>query len=237
MYRGDFLKTLLITILFVSTAYPAELCDDKSLRASNSHKHYIYPLAKESFQNLRSGKELEELEQDKNMQVELRLINFEHFKGGSRVKKDIELARTRLERVLNSTNFKTEVYNHRYAKKYQFKKNKSLNNQEVYQTIIDGADKYDRSIDNKIDMILCPYYSSKNVIGYTYSNRKEVWLNFKYYRDRYNDFQISDIVGNILHEWIHNAGFTHSFKRNNTRKYTIPYAVGYISRDIARALD
>ena len=232
-------KLLLLSILSISSIVHArELCDDKKNDKSLGHIHYIQPNLNYPASYLPSKKfDLVAHQENIKIDISLNLVGFDEFPGGFEVEQDLSTAKQRLEKILASKIFKDEVNNHRYSKKYQFKKNNGFSNKEIYQKIMDGADKYDPTIDNTIDMILCPYYSSKSVIGYTYSNRKEVWVNFKYYKDRFNNFQVSDMIGNILHEWIHNTGFSHSSRRNKTRKYTVPYGVGDIARDIAGSLD
>lgn len=233
------MKYILATILvFNLNAFGSELCNDKGRLDTNGHVHYIYPKLIDSQLKLPTEDiDLTRTKSNVNMKVKLELVNFDNFPGGMQVVQDLDLAKNRLQEILVSNTFMDKVYEHQYKKKLQFKWNNKKTNQQIYETILDGADKYNTNIDNEIDMILCPYYSSKKVIGYTYSNRKEVWVNFKYYRDKYNDFQVSDMVGNILHEWLHNANFSHSRRNNSTRKYTVPYGVGYIARDIARIMD
>jgi hypothetical protein len=216
----------------------AEVCVDKNSFTVDGDKHYVYPEAVfdqvKLITDKKSNKQVQYISNPTS--VKLDLVGFEKWKGGIQVAKDIEEARQRFERVLATVDFKNEILSHKYKNEFQYKKNNGKSNSDIYQIILDGADKYDRTVDREISMILCPYYSSKKVLGYTYRSRKEVWVNFKYYRDHYNKFNISSIVGNLLHEWIHNTGFGHASKSNNTRKHTVPYAIGYKARDIASQL-
>lgn len=227
-----------IVLMLSQSSFTAELCQDNKSEKSNGHIHYITEgQMKNDLIDYKNLVDLTPLQNQEQTRVKLDLVGFETFPGGIEVSKDIEKARLLLQRILNSTEFKDDVIFHKYRNKYGFKKNNDKSNAEIYQNIKEGSDKFDRTVDFEMDLILCPYYSSKNVIGYTYSSRKEVWVNFKYYRDKYNNFDIGYMIGNILHEWIHNVGFKHASKNNSTRKYTVPYGVGYIARDIARAID
>lgn len=230
------MKIIMTALAFISLNINAyELCNDKNVKDLGSIE-YIYPFEDQSsidYQPL----DLNLIDKVNPTSIKLKLVNFDRFKGGKKVARDLNSAKNILEDILASTAFKTRIYQHKYNGKYQFKKNRGKSNQEIYQIILDGADKYDTRIDNQLDVILCPWYKNKRTIGYTYSNRKEIWINFKYFRDRYNNFGVPDMVGNMIHEWLHNANFSHSSKNNRTRKKTVPYGVGYIARDIASRLD
>ena len=69
--------------------------------------------------------------------------------------------------------------------------------------------------------------SKRNVLGYTYSNTKTQWV-YNYF---FTNGGIEDIAGNMVHEWVHKMGFGHASKNNSTRKYTVPYAVGYFVKE------
>ncbi len=228
------LSLILVLYIFCNYVFAASLCSLNKSEIEGRDIHYILPEKEKKQENIHYEIDLTAVS---DMKVELNLIGFENEEGGNQVLSDLEIARVRLEQILSSRSFKLEVENHKYKNKLQFKKNDNKSNSDIYILIQDGADEFNSEVDNTVDMVLCPYYSSKNVIGKTYSNRKEVWVNLKYYRDRYNDFKISDMVGNILHEWIHNVGFGHASRYNRSRLYTVPYGVGYIARDIAKYLD
>ena len=57
-------------------------------------------------------------------------------------------------------------------------------------------------------------------------------MNTKYF-DRYTPYQVA---GNLTHEWLHKMGFTHDSAATSTRPYSVPYAVGYIVRQLAGEL-
>ena len=227
------MKSLMIVLTIFTLQLEAKLCSTQHM--SEEDRHDIYFDTNEEFEfttNIDVNDELENVPTSFSVQ----LVGFENWRGGEEVQLKVEKARGKLEKIISSKLFRTEIYNHTYAKKQQFKRNQGKSNQEIYKIILEGADKYNRTVDYELDMILCPYYSQKNVIGYTYSNRKEIWVNMRYYRDGHAGFDENSIVGNLLHEWLHNAGFGHSFEFNSTRKYTVPYAVGYLASGIAEKL-
>ena len=238
--QGELMKYLsLITILVSWNTFAGEWCAKNKSSLEEQHKHFIYSDSINE-KNVLNTQELssEEFEPyEISTKVRLKLIGFERYRGGEQVIRDIERARNKFEKVLATPAFKNLVLNHKYRGEFTYKRNSGKTNNEIFEMILAGADKYDRTVDNEIDMVLCPYYSSKKVLGYTYPNRKEVWLNFKYYRDKFNNFNVNSITGNLLHEWIHNTGFGHAKKRNKTRDLTVPYAIGYMARDVAGKLD
>lgn len=227
---------IMLTFLVSLNTVASEWCS-KNKSSEEDHKHFIYELPNDSVVDTDELSKVDFEAYDISTKVKLKLIGFENYRDGHKVIRDIEKARKKFEKVLATPAFKNLVLNHKYRGEYGYKKNNGKSNSEIFETILAGADKYDQTVDNEIDMILCPYYSKKKVLGYTYSSRKEVWLNFKYYRDGYNGFNVDSIAGNLLHEWIHNTGFGHAKKNNKTRKYTVPYAIGYMARDIAGKLD
>ncbi len=69
----------------------------------------------------------------------------------------------------------------------------------------------------------CP----KDVKGTTYGQKRTVT-----YRCVLNDMTPADYAGHLMHEYCHYLKFTHRKKYNKRRKYTVPYAVGYLVRDL-----
>ncbi len=45
------------------------------------------------------------------------------------------------------------------------------------------------------------------------------------------------VTTNMVHEWCHKLGFKHDVQATPGRKYSVPYAVGYIVRDLAAKYD
>jgi hypothetical protein len=57
-------------------------------------------------------------------------------------------------------------------------------------------------------------------------------MNTKYFYV-YTPYQVA---GNLTHEWLHKLGFDHDVASTPARPYSVPYAVGYILRDLASDL-
>jgi len=116
-----------------------------------------------------------------------------------------------------------------YRKKvYNFKMPKGLNREEVYKRLMSGKETLQPTHDNEADMTLfIDYDDAGNVIGYTYPDTVAQWIYYSFFSN--NTYR--DIAGNLAHEWAHKMGFNHAYNWNNTRKYTVPYAVGYFVRD------
>ena len=128
-----------------------------------------------------------------------------------------------LVRVVNSFEFKLAVLN------TPLERTNGLTNREVYNKIMSGQDKYGES-DNDLDIKITMYYSSKRVIGYTYKGGLRSFINRRYFRI----YGLDKIVENLIHEAMHNIGFTHK-----KRKYSldsVPYAVGRIAGNLTRRI-
>jgi len=147
-----------------------------------------------------------------------------------------------LEITLNSEEFKEEVLSYSYYKYVKvgwfkkkkvlvegFKSNNGKTNQQIYDTIMSGKDKFNKEEDEDIDIFITMFYKNNSSLGYTYKNTFKTWINRKFY----SNFKESNIVGNVSHESTHNMGFGHDSRSNSTRKHTVPYAIGYIARNIA----
>lgn len=139
-----------------------------------------------------------------------------------------------LRRVFSSPEFKRKILSHRFKGRYQFAQNKGLSNRQIYQRILTGMEKLHPYKNNAMDVEIELYsdYSS-NVLGFTLPRSKRIWMNTKYF----NRNKASQIASNLTHEWLHKLGFGHSRERTSDRKFTVPYAIGYIVRDLAREFD
>ena len=74
------------------------------------------------------------------------------------------------------------------------------------------------------------YYSSKNTVGYTYPNTVRIWMNTKYF----TPYTPSQVAGNMFHEWTHKLGFEHATSYSIARDSSVPYAIGYLIRDLGK---
>lgn len=152
-------------------------------------------------------------------------LKFDVHSANNFTKKEYEKFRSALslgEKVLNSDSFKFKVLN------YPFRETNGKNNTQIYQMFMSGKDNFNKEVDNDLDIYITLYYSPKKVIGYTYPSTFRTWVNRKFFKK----FDAADILGNITHEYCHNLGFGHSIRVG--RKHTVPYAMGYIARDLGK---
>lgn len=110
--------------------------------------------------------------------------------------------------------------------------NPEMNNLEVYKLFLSGKDAYEAAADGEMDIDVTLYSTFNNVLGYTYPNNPRTWINMSHFqRDEYEI--MAKAVGNIVHEYMHNLNFNHTHHWTPNRQHTIPYAYGYIARDVA----
>jgi len=153
--------------------------------------------------------------------------------------KKIKAAAEHIQRALNSDEFKQFVLNFSYKSTYttgrlwskktytetinKFDTTK-MTNEEVYQTIMNGAEILSPQIDHEADICLqIDYKNKKGVIGYTYPTTQWQYI----YNWFFKSATIEEIAGNIGHEFFHKLGFDHAYYNTPTRQYSVPYACGY----------
>lgn len=132
--------------------------------------------------------------------------------------------------VITTEEFKNRVLNHKYNGVKQFVNNNGLSNSQIYKKILEAAETFKTVKNNTMDMGVELYYSSNNVIGYTYPTSTQIWVNRKYF----DTFALTSVAMNLTHEWLHKMGFGHDSSATTRRPYSVPYAIGYIVRDIGK---
>jgi hypothetical protein len=139
------------------------------------------------------------------------------------------------EGVTSSNEFKDKVVNHEFKRNGQVHNgffNCSLSGQQVYDRYTSGADMYHLQADKDLDAYIISYYKSNSVVGYTYANTYKTWMNRKFM----NLWRLNpqNIAGNIGHEGAHNIDGINYHTKGWTRfrKYSAPYAIGNIIRDL-----
>ena len=134
--------------------------------------------------------------------------------------------------VVNSEEFKQKILNFEFEGIKQFKDNSGLTNAEIYDTLMNGAEKLLPEEDHEMDLSLNVYFTEENVVGYTYPNSLDIFMNERYL-DKYT---VSGVAKNIIHEWTHKLGFHHDFDPTYGREYSVPYGIGYLVRDMVDSL-
>lgn len=159
--------------------------------------------------------------------------NIRTYKFTSFGRKKINQAADLIQQVISSEEFKNKVLNHRYNGKKQFANNNGLTNKQIYNKILAGAEKLKPSRDNEMDLEVELYRDAEsNTVGYTYPTTNRVWMNSKYF----NINSAALVTTNMMHEWLHKLGFGHDAEVTDKRPYSVPYAIGYMVRDLAKKL-
>ena len=158
---------------------------------------------------------------------------FNGFSAGDRAK--AEAAITVIESVLGSEEFRQKVLNFTYNGRKQFVST-DKSNDEVYAMLMAGKETYSQEADGEMNLNLNlyapPFYKRWSVVGYTYPNTNQIFVN-RYY---YGTFQPEQIAGNFTHEWCHKIGFDHDFKRTSRRPASVPYAIGSMVVEMGKAV-
>src|SRR5690606_6525010 len=88
-----------------------------------------------------------------------------------------------IKKVVATEEFRSRVINHTYQGKKTFVDNGGHNNSQIYQKILDGAEKLRPYKNNMMDAEVELYYAPNNVVGYTYANSHRIWVNTKYFNN------------------------------------------------------
>lgn len=143
-----------------------------------------------------------------------------------------------VELIINSAAFKSRVLNFTYQGSKQFVQNNGMSNEQIYETLMSGAEMYpvqtaaDHFMDYDLVLYKPKWYQSKKVLGYTNQNTRVIHINKLFF----NKADINEIAMNLVHEWTHKMGFGHDYKKTARRPYTVPYGVGYIVRDLGNKI-
>lgn len=157
--------------------------------------------------------------------IELNLTGF-----SQKHEEKIQEAKELIKKVIASQEFKDQVLGYTYQDKRQFADNNGLTNEQVYQKILEASEKFTPGKDNQMNLYLKSYSDQgSTTVGYTYKNVKHVWMNTKYL----SNYPPAKITTNMVHEWLHKIGFGHDVEKTAKRPHSVPYAVGYIVRDLA----
>lgn len=162
-----------------------------------------------------------------SFETRLVLMNFE-----ASDEEKVEAAAALVKAVIRGQKFKDAVVGFTYQGERKFADNNGLTNLQIYDRLIIAAERLTPARNFTLDAELELYYEDSNTIGYTYPHTNRIWMNTKFF-DRYNAAQVA---GNLAHEWVHKMGFTHASAPTPERPYSVPYAVGYIIRELATEL-
>jgi ssRNA-specific RNase YbeY (16S rRNA maturation enzyme) len=136
-----------------------------------------------------------------------------------------------VKKVVATEAFRTKVLNYKYNGIKQFADNKGRTNAQIYQSILDAAESLKPTKNNTMDLGVKLYYDSSTVIGYTNPSITYINVNTKYF----NSFAANQVAGNLFHEWLHKIGYDHDSAATAKRPYSVPYAIGYMVRDLGKS--
>lgn len=165
----------------------------------------------------------------RSFRVRTTLIGF-----SPRQEQKVHAASRILRKIIRSDEFRDEVLNHHFEGKRAFADNQGLSNEEIYRRILEGSENQTtHGPNNTMDLELELYTDHDSItIGYTYPSIVRIFMNRKYF-NRFRPYQVAD---NMMHEWLHKIGFDHAVKNTSERAHSVPYAIGYIVKGIARRL-
>ncbi len=144
----------------------------------------------------------------------------------SKLNKALEI----IKLVIATDEFRTKILNHKYGGSKTFYDNGGLTNAQIYQKILEGAEKLQPTKDNELDMEIEMYYQSSSTVGYTMTNSKRIWVNTKFF----NNYTAAGVAHNLMHEWLHKLGFKHAVSYSSSRDYSVPYAIGDLVGEIGK---
>ncbi len=133
-----------------------------------------------------------------------------------------------VKKVVATEEFRSRVLNYTYSGAKQFANNNGRTNAQVYQSILDAAETLKPAKNNIIDIGVKLYYEANSVVGWTNGSITYINVNTKFF----NSFDANEVAGNLFHEWLHKLGYGHDSAATAKRPYSVPYAIGYMIRDI-----
>lgn len=142
-----------------------------------------------------------------------------------------------LEVVMNSKELKKLILNYSYEGKAGFYQNGGMDNDQIYQHIMSGAENLAPEIDYTMNFDLTLYRSLNpwsTVKGYTKPDTMRIWLHSKFYKKE--SWTPVDVASNMAHEWIHKMGFGHDYYFSELRQFSVPYAIGGILTKVAKQM-
>lgn len=136
-----------------------------------------------------------------------------------------------VKKVVRTESFRTKVLNHKYGGVKKFVDNGGKTNSQIYQSILNAAEKLKPLKNNTMDLGVKMYYTNNSVVGYTNPSITYINVNTKFF----NSYTANQVAGNLFHEWLHKLGYGHASNATSSRPYSVPYAIGYMVRDIGKS--
>jgi hypothetical protein len=162
------------------------------------------------------------------IRVQAEFVDINDLPRLDKLKKAVQL----MERVLNLPTFRNRIRLYKYENTFAFIDNEGKTNQQILDTLKDGSELLRPGNDHTANLKLTLYYSSSSTVGYTTPQTMLIKINRKFF----DDYDIAHVACNLTHEWTHKLGFDHSSRYNTDRDHSVPYAVGYLMRDMGEDL-
>jgi hypothetical protein len=160
----------------------------------------------------------------------------------------IDLASVVAEQVLNDPEFKQSVLDFKWEVSYRvgffrrkwvtesgtgFRMSEGLDAAGVWGKIEAGDELQKGAVDGEVDIIInVDYPGKRGILGWTMPSILNQHISGWFLEGA----EVYEIVGNMIHEWMHKVGFDHEYRGNVLRPFTVPYAVGDIAERIAKRL-
>lgn len=141
----------------------------------------------------------------------------------------IQKAEYKIRKVIASEEFRSRILNHTYGGVKKFVDNNGLTNLQIYNKILNGAEKLKPTANNAMDMGIKIYYQNSNTVGWTSTGSTYINMNTKYL----NSYTSTQVTRNMMHEWLHKLGFSHAVNYSTSRNYSVPYGIGRIMEELA----
>jgi hypothetical protein len=135
-----------------------------------------------------------------------------------------------VKKVVATEAFRTKVLNYTYNGARQFADNNGLTNAQIYQSVLDAAERLTPAKNNVLDVGVKLYYENSSVVGFTSGSINYINVNTKFFAG----FDPNEVAGNLFHEWLHKLGYGHDSAATAKRPYSVPYAIGYLIRDLGK---
>lgn len=135
-----------------------------------------------------------------------------------------------VKKVVATEAFRKAVINFTYNGQRTFNNNRGLTNEQIYQSILDAAEKLTPTKNNTMDVGVKLYYENSTVVGYTSPSYAYINVNTKYF----DSYAINSVASNLFHEWLHKLGYGHDASATAGRPYSVPYGVGGIIRNLGK---
>lgn len=135
-----------------------------------------------------------------------------------------------VKKVVATAAFRSKILNFVYGGSKKFANNDGKTNAQIYQSILDAAEKLKPAKNNTMDLGVKMYYENSSTVGYTNPSITYINVNTKFF----NNYAANQVAGNLFHEWLHKIGYDHDSAATSRRPYSVPYAVGYLVRDLGK---